>query len=669
MANFGQYFVELPFNDSYLFGLIHLIPADYKSTLHSFYSSMCKEVCDMNTRDIVFGFASVFLFVKSYANFLVAELSQLCYGGVLRAIALGSTDGLCTWRCTFLMGLQPVIVPVGRIALGRIFNVVGSVIDRYMELALSCQFTSTIQVDSQNFMGPVTTTTDSGVMELDDYYSSQYSLLLVGDKLKRPIRGHNSSGMESTRLIGFWNKYILGFGFGNLISLELEDWIFYIGYLYQDLIYSNWTPNYSAKASEVQVSTSKDKANSSIIFEEVDRSVNALSRACESLFFNTDTLFSNIKPIHRTPVAIMTLSTQLALFETGIKVVDLLTPYKKGGKIGLFGGAGVGKTVVIMELIRNLAVEHGGLSLFAGVGERTREGNDLYCEMQDSGIISLSVVLREDKSQMLYYPLFAANQSQVVLVFGQMNETPGSRMRVTHASLAMAEYFRDAFSQDVLIFVDNVFRFLQAGSEVSTLLGRMPSAVGYQPTLSTEMGSFQERISATNAGSITSIQAIYVPADDLTDPAPVVIFGHLDAVTVLSRTLAAKGIYPAVDPFNSTSKMLDPSYVKQEHFCVATDVKQMLQRYKELQDVIAILGLEELSDQDRVVVDRARKVERFLSQPFFVAEVFTRIEGRYVSLNDTIIGFSKIVTGELDTWSEGAFYLKGAICDVLNASN
>jgi F-type H+-transporting ATPase subunit beta len=669
MANFGQYFVELPFNDSYLFGLIHLIPADYKSTLHSFYSSMCKEVCDMNTRDIVFGFASVFLFVKSYANFLVAELSQLCYGGVLRAIALGSTDGLCTWRCTFLMGLQPVIVPVGRIALGRIFNVVGSVIDRYMELALSCQFTSTIQVDSQNFMGPVTTTTDSGVMELDDYYSSQYSLLLVGDKLKRPIRGHNSSGMESTRLIGFWNKYILGFGFGNLISLELEDWIFYIGYLYQDLIYSNWTPNYSAKASEVQVSTSKDKANSSIIFEEVDRSVNALSRACESLFFNTDTLFSNIKPIHRTPVAIMTLSTQLALFETGIKVVDLLTPYKKGGKIGLFGGAGVGKTVVIMELIRNLAVEHGGLSLFAGVGERTREGNDLYCEMQDSGIISLSVVLREDKSQMLYYPLFAANQSQVVLVFGQMNETPGSRMRVTHASLAMAEYFRDAFSQDVLIFVDNVFRFLQAGSEVSTLLGRMPSAVGYQPTLSTEMGSFQERISATNAGSITSIQAIYVPADDLTDPAPVVIFGHLDAVTVLSRTLAAKGIYPAVDPFNSTSKMLDPSYVKQEHFCVATDVKQMLQRYKELQDVIAILGLEELSDQDRVVVDRARKVERFLSQPFFVAEVFTRIEGRYVSLNDTIIGFSKIVTGELDTWSEGGFYLKGTICDILNASN
>merc|ERR1719510_1595788 len=393
----------------------------------------------------------------------------------------------------------------------------------------------------------------------------------------------------------------------------------------------------------------------------------------KGLFFGSDKLFASQVPIHKTPLALITLSTSLLLFETGIKVLDLLTPYRKGGKIGLFGGAGVGKTVVIMELIRNLALEHGGLSLFAGVGERTREGNDLYCEMQDSGIISLTLRQAEslidgaincDYPPLMYQPLFAANQSQVVLVFGQMNETPGSRMRVTHASLAMAEYFRDAFSQDVLIFVDNVFRFLQAGSEVSTLLGRMPSAVGYQPTLSTEMGSFQERIVATNAGSITSIQAIYVPADDLTDPAPVVIFGHLDAVTVLSRALASKGIYPAVDPFNSTSKMLDPSYVKQEHFCVATDVKQMLQRYKELQDVIAILGLEELSDQDRIVVDRARKVERFLSQPFFVAEVFTRIQGRYVSLNDTIIGFSQIVTGELDVWSEGAFYLKGAICDV-----
>jgi F-type H+/Na+-transporting ATPase subunit beta len=357
----------------------------------------------------------------------------------------------------------------------------------------------------------------------------------------------------------------------------------------------------------------------------------------------------------------------LRLFETGIKVIDLLTPYKKGGKIELFGGAGVGKTVVIMEFIRNLATEHSGLSLFAGVGERTREGNDLYCEMQDSGIIKFNLI--STSLSLIYQPLFAANQSQVVLVFGQMNETPGNRMRVTHASLAMAEYFRDAFCGDVLIFIDNVFRFLQAGSEVSTLLGRMPSAVGYQPTLCTEMGSFQERIVATNAGSITSIQAIYVPADDLTDPAPVVIFGHLDAITVLSRALASKGIYPAVDPFNSTSKILDSgstfAICKQEHFYVASNVKQILQRYKELQDVIAILGLEELSNQDRVVVNRARKIERFLSQPFFVAEIFTRIQGTYVSLNDTIIGFSQIVTGEFDIWSEGAFYLKGTISDIL----
>jgi F-type H+-transporting ATPase subunit beta len=781
MANFGQYFVELPFNDSYLFGLVHLIPADYKSTLRSFYSSMCREVCDMNTRDIILGFASVFLFVKSYANFLVAELSQLCYGGVLRAIALGSTDGLCTWRCTFLMGLQPVIVPVGRIALGRIFNVVGSVIDRYMELSLSSQFNTTIPADLGLFMessdchGAATTRhwaahTPSSELRSPkggrcDSRSSDENLTYTLSYPDTVLALAYTSSDLDFNLIHLWNTVIVNpylealaakdlLGRSHALDLlgrsyafdlrkysshasctiypDLQDWIFYIGYLYQDLVYSDWTPSYSVcgrgsreywpletrrheaastrgaahtrstceaastcqeyaeastgRLSELyscgsgsqvnEASGSLQLANSSIIFEEIDRSVDALSRACESLFFNTDTLFAQIKPIHRTPVAIMTLSTQLTLFETGIKVVDLLTPYKKGGKIGLFGGAGVGKTVVIMELIRNLAVEHGGLSLFAGVGERTREGNDLYCEMQDSGIISLTLrqgrsliygAINCDYPPLMYQPLFAANQSQVVLVFGQMNETPGSRMRVTHASLAMAEYFRDAFSQDVLIFVDNVFRFLQAGSEVSTLLGRMPSAVGYQPTLSTEMGSFQERIVATNAGSITSIQAIYVPADDLTDPAPVVIFGHLDAVTVLSRALASKGIYPAVDPFNSTSKMLDPSYVKQEHFCVATDVKQMLQRYKELQDVIAILGLEELSDQDRVVVDRARKVERFLSQPFFVAEVFTRIEGRYVSLNDTIIGFNKIVNGELDTWSEGAFYLKGAICDILNA--
>jgi len=619
MANFGQYFVELPFHDSYLFGVIHLIPADYRSTLHSFYSSMCKEVCEINVRDIIFGFV----------------LSQLCYGGVLRAIALGSTDGLCTWRCTFLMVLQPVIVPVGRIALGRILNVVGSAIDRYMDSSLSCLFNTAIPVDLALFVQSF----ESGHPETN---ISTYTLSYP-DTILTLV--HTSE--LDFNLIHLWNTMVV-----STISLA---WIYYIGFLYQLVIH------------HVHLWESiKYRTHSSVIMEEVDRSVDALCRGLESLFYNTDTLFALVKPIHKTPVAIMTLSIHLTLFETGIKVVDLLTPYKKGGKIGLFGGAGVGKTVVIMELIRNLAIEHGGLSLFAGVGERTREGNDLYCEMQDSGIISLTLRFANLAQGtcypcLMYQPLFAASESQVVLVFGQMNETPGSRMRVTHASLAAAEYFRDAFCQDVLIFIDNVFRFLQAGSEVSTLLGRMPSAVGYQPTLSTEMGSIQERIVATTAGSITSIQAIYVPADDLTDPAPVVIFGHLDAVTVLSRALASKGNYPAVDPLNSTSKMLDPSYVKQEHFCVATDVKQMLQRYKELQDVIAILGLEELSDQDRIVVNRARKVERFLSQPFFVAEVFTRIQGRYVSLNDTILGFSQIVQGELDEMSEGEFYLKGVI--------
>lgn len=387
--------------------------------------------------------------------------------------------------------------------------------------------------------------------------------------------------------------------------------------------------------------------------------------------YSLETRSSNVKPIHASPVGINKLGVGVDLFETGIKVVDLITPYKKGGKIGLFDGAGVGKTVVIMELIRNLAVEHGGLSLFSGVGERTREGNDLYNEMQDSGIIVItegripSASKRIHESDTAVYPeCFASSQSQVVLVFGQMNETPGARMRVTYAALSLAEYFRDAFTQDVLIFVDNVFRFLQAGSEVSTMLGRIPSAVGYQPTLASEMASFQERIVATTKGSITSIQAIYVPADDLTDPAPVVIFGHLDAVTVLSRSLAAKGIYPAVDPFFSTSKLLNPSYLSQEHYCVATDVKLILQRYKELQDVIAILGLDELSSEDRTLVDRARKVERFLSQPFYVAEVFTGIAGRYVSLEDTVLGFSEIVSGSIDVVAEGSFYLKGSIAEV-----
>ena len=350
-------------------------------------------------------------------------------------------------------------------------------------------------------------------------------------------------------------------------------------------------------------------------------------------------------PIHRDAPAFTELETKPSIFETGIKVVDLLAPYRRGGKIGLFGGAGVGKTVLIMELINNIAKAHGGVSVFGGVGERTREGNDLYEEMKESGVIN-------EKN----FP-----ESKVALVYGQMNEPPGARMRVGLTALTMAEYFRDVNKQDVLLFIDNIFRFTQAGSEVSALLGRMPSAVGYQPTLATEMGALQERITSTTQGSITSIQAVYVPADDLTDPAPATTFAHLDATTVLSRNLAAKGIYPAVDPLDSTSTMLQPGIVTAEHYTIAESVKETLQRYKELQDIIAILGIDELSEEDRLVVARARKVERFLSQPFFVAEIFTGSPGEYVSLADTIKGFTMILNGELDDLPEQAFYLLGNI--------
>nr|AYQ94623.1 ATP synthase CF1 beta subunit [Chlorosarcina stigmatica] len=355
-------------------------------------------------------------------------------------------------------------------------------------------------------------------------------------------------------------------------------------------------------------------------------------------------------PIHRQAPAFVDLDTRLSIFETGIKVVDLLAPYRRGGKIGLFGGAGVGKTVLIMELINNIAKAHGGVSVFAGVGERTREGNDLYTEMKESGVIV-------EKN---------LSDSKVALVYGQMNEPPGARMRVALTALTMAEYFRDINKQDVLLFIDNIFRFVQAGAEVSALLGRMPSAVGYQPTLATEMGTLQERITSTKDGSITSIQAVYVPADDLTDPAPATTFAHLDATTVLSRNLAAKGIYPAVDPLESTSTMLQPWIVGEKHYECAQSVKKTLQRYKELQDIIAILGLDELSEDDRQIVARARKIERFLSQPFFVAEVFTGSPGKYVSLQETIDGFGKILAGELDTLPEQAFYLVGNLSEVLS---
>ena len=355
-------------------------------------------------------------------------------------------------------------------------------------------------------------------------------------------------------------------------------------------------------------------------------------------------------PIHRDAPAFTELDTKPSIFETGIKVVDLLAPYRRGGKIGLFGGAGVGKTVLIMELINNIAKAHGGVSVFGGVGERTREGNDLYEEMKESGVINAT-----------NFP-----DSKVALVYGQMNEPPGARMRVGLTALTMAEYFRDVNKQDVLLFIDNIFRFTQAGSEVSALLGRMPSAVGYQPTLATEMGALQERITSTTQGSITSIQAVYVPADDLTDPAPATTFAHLDATTVLSRNLAAKGIYPAVDPLDSTSTMLQPGIVSDEHYELAETVKETLQRYKELQDIIAILGIDELSEEDRMTVARARKVERFLSQPFFVAEIFTGSPGKYVSLEDTIKGFTMVLNGELDDLPEQAFYLVGNIDEAIS---
>ena len=347
-------------------------------------------------------------------------------------------------------------------------------------------------------------------------------------------------------------------------------------------------------------------------------------------------------PIHRKAPEFEEQSTNTELLETGIKVVDLLCPYQKGGKIGLFGGAGVGKTVLIQELIRNIATEHGGYSVFTGVGERTREGNDLYYEMKESGVI--------DKTTM---------------VFGQMNEPPGARMRVGLSGLTMAEYFRDKGGKDVLLFIDNIFRFTQAGSEVSALLGRVPSAVGYQPTLQTEMGALQERITSTKNGSITSVQAVYVPADDLTDPAPATTFAHLDATTVLSRSIVELGIYPAVDPLESTSRILDPRVVGEEHYRVARGVQEILQRYKELQDIIAILGMDELSETDKLVVSRARKVQRFLSQPFFVAEQFTGHDGRYVQIKDTIQGFAEILAGKHDDIPEGHFLNAGSIDDVL----
>jgi F-type H+/Na+-transporting ATPase subunit beta len=358
-------------------------------------------------------------------------------------------------------------------------------------------------------------------------------------------------------------------------------------------------------------------------------------------------------PIHRPAPKLVDQSTEREMFETGIKVIDLLEPYVRGGKIGLFGGAGVGKTVLIMELINNIALKHGGVSVFGGVGERTREGNDLWHEMRESGVINI-----EDREK-----------SRAALIYGQMTEPPGARQRVGLTALTVAEYFRDAEGKDVLLFIDNIFRFTQAGSEVSALLGRMPSAVGYQPTLASEMGAMQERITSTTQGSITSVQAIYVPADDYTDPAPATTFAHLDATTNLSRAYVEKGIYPAVDPLASTSTILDPNVIGDEHYNVAREVKQVLQRYKDLQDIIAILGIDELSEDDKLAVSRARRIEKFLSQPFFVATQFTGLEGKYVAIADTIRGFKEIVDGKHDALPEQAFYLVGSIDEAIEKAD
>ena len=380
---------------------------------------------------------------------------------------------------------------------------------------------------------------------------------------------------------------------------------------------------------------------------------------------------SEWRPIHREAPAFDELQTSIEMLETGIKVIDLVQPVARGGKVGLFGGAGVGKTVLIQELINNIAKAHEGLSVFAGVGERTREGNDLLREMLESGVMSYGDAFRQTMEEggwdLSQVDEEALRQSNITLVFGQMNEPPGARARVALAGLTVAEYFRDLGGRDVLLFVDNIFRFTQAGSEVSALLGRMPSAVGYQPTLATEMGELQERITSTRDGAITSFQAIYVPADDLTDPAPATTFAHLDATTVLSRQIASLGIYPAIDPLDSTSRILDARIVGDEHYRTAQEVKELLQRYKELQDIIAILGMDELSDEDKLVVQRARRAQRFMSQPFFVAQQFTGIEGKYVKVEDSIRGFRAILEGEMDQYPESAFNLKGSIEEVVEA--
>ena len=667
----------LPQRESLLIALVHVYQLGNSNEISEVLNVASEESSDLANTGLIESLSSVFLFVRAYANWCCVEVSQVGFGGKLRGISLGITEGLSSWRVTSYFTYQPLIVPVGRAVLGRLFNVLGSTIDPFLEL------TPAMFYGTGYFSSSCSSVTDKGrkynlqgtldlsarrvskdEIIMSDMSSIDFSKLdskVLGNELKSSKWNGSLSPLSLLMLVGEFRTSKEGEPLPTR-SLDIIS-----SSSLKTVLEADLSPMDLSDSANVDLLW-KNYFNSSSIDES---STYIRSQASDLMGFTNENLSLQTYPIHRSSLPITKLRVDPALFETGIKVVDLLTPYKKGGKVGLFGGAGVGKTVVIMELIRNLALEHSGLSIFCGVGERTREGNDLYGEMLESGIIKLQpdqlTANRGGESSSLQgvSRSLSGNESAVVLIFGQMNETPGCRMRVAYAALAISEFFRDIFCQDILIFVDNVFRFLQAGSEVSTLLGRMPSAVGYQPTLATEMGAFQERIVASISGSITSIQAVYVPADDLTDPAPAVIFTHLDAVTVLSRPLASKGIYPAVDPLNSTSKMLDPDYLEPKHFCIAQEVKQLLQRYKELQDVIAILGLEELSDSDKLIVERARKVEKFLSQPFSVAEVFTRIPGRYVTLDETVEGFSQIVSGELDALAEGAFYLKGSLKDVV----
>lgn len=656
----------LPQRESLLIALVHVYQLGNSNEIAEVLREASEESLDLANNGLIESLSSVFLFVRAYANWCCVEVSQVGFGGKLRGISLGITEGLSSWRVTTYFTYQPLIVPVGRAVLGRLFNVLGSTIDPYLEVAPAMFYgsgyfsSSTRQITDKNRKYSLQGTLDLSArrMDKDSIIMSDMSSVDFS-KLSASSLGDGLSGsFAPTALLMLLGEFKTS-SEGEALPTKSLDII--SSSSLETILKADLSPLDLSDSSNVDL-VWKNYVNSSD-----GGSTYIHSQPSDLMGFRNENLSLQTYPIHRSSLPITKLRVDPSLFETGIKVVDLLTPYKKGGKVGLFGGAGVGKTVVIMELIRNLALEHSGLSIFCGVGERTREGNDLYGEMLESGIIKLQPDKIQAKSENLVgvSRSLSGNESAVVLIFGQMNETPGCRMRVAYAALAISEFFRDIFCQDILIFVDNVFRFLQAGSEVSTLLGRMPSAVGYQPTLATEMGSFQERIVASISGSITSIQAVYVPADDLTDPAPAVIFTHLDAVTVLSRPLASKGIYPAVDPLNSTSKMLDPEYLEPKHFCTAQEVKQLLQRYKELQDVIAILGLEELSDSDKLIVERARKVEKFLSQPFSVAEVFTRIPGRYVTLAETVDGFSQIVSGELDAIAEGAFYLKGLLRDVV----